>query len=291
MPVCGRSLVWLGHQPPTLDLTSFKDYLHSKFCNQYARLQYSYILKYGSLMDNPSELNNLPTSTRSNVLKALINLSKYQGQYETFKSKLKNYGIKWLSADTSFNSFLAIINNNHSTLNQWIKDSMAILPENEKLFLRFTLLTGLRKNEAIQSFNQIIKLARECKLSEYFNEELGILEHFKYGEMFLRNSKNVYISIIDRDLVQKISNSQPVYYTTIRKHIEKNKLRLRIKELRSYYATFLRKNGILAELVDLLQGRIPKSVFARHYLKIDDLKTLVAQVLTVTSVMESDLLS
>jgi intergrase/recombinase len=109
--------------------------------------------------------------------------------------------------------------------------------------------------------------------------------------MFLRNSKNVYISIIDTEVVQKISNSQPVYYTTICKHIEKNRLQLRIKELRSYYATFLRKNGILAELVDLLQDRIPKSVFARHYLKIDDLKTLVSQVIAVTSTMERDLLS
>jgi len=129
-------------------------------------LQYNYVLKYGRLIDNPSELNSLPVSTRSNVLKALVNLSKYQGQYENFKSKLKNYGIKWLSADTSFNSFLAIINNNHSTLGKWYKEVIPILADNEKLFLKFALLGGLRKNEAIQSFNQIIKLAGEGRLSD-----------------------------------------------------------------------------------------------------------------------------
>jgi len=38
----------------------------------------------------------------------------------------------------------------------------------------------------------------------------------------------------------------------------------------------------LAEYVDLLQGRIPKSVFARHYLKVEDVKELVKQALAVT---------
>jgi intergrase/recombinase len=42
---------------------------------------------------------------------------------------------------------------------------------------------------------------------------------------------------------------------------------LRIKELRSYYASFMVRHNIISEEVDLLQGRVPKSVFARHYLK------------------------
>ena len=225
------------------------------------------------------------------MLKSLINLSKYLGEYESFKSQLKNHGIKWVTTDNSFNSFLAIINNQHSTLGQWYKDAMTILPDNEKLYLKFTLLSGLRKDESIKSIMLIQKLASNGKLGEYWNEEIGIFEHFRYGDLFLRNTKNVYISIIPKELVQQIVNSQPVYYTTIRKHLEKNKLTLRIKELRSYFATYLRKNGIISEYIDLLQGRIPKSVFARHYLKIEDLKELVTQVLAVTLTMERDLLS
>jgi intergrase/recombinase len=228
---------------------------------------------------------------RSNVLKSLINLSKYLGQYESFKSQLKNHGIKWVTTDNSFNSFLAIVNNQHSTLGKWYKDAMTVLPENEKLYLRFTLLSGLRKDESIKSMLLIQKLASNGKLNEYFNEKLGILEHFKYGELFLRNTKNVYISIVSEELVQQIVNSKPIFYTTIRKHLEKNKLTLRIKELRSYFATFLRKNGIISEYIDLIQGRIPRSVFARHYLKVDDFKALVSQVLAVTATIESNLLS
>lgn len=36
----------------------------------------------------------------------------------------------------------------------------------------------------------------------------------------------------------------------------------------------------------LLVGRIPKSVFARHYLKVDDVKELVHRVNAVTDAIE-----
>ena len=168
---------------------------------------------------------------------------------------------------------------------------MEILRYNEKLWLGFNLLTGLRKEESITSFNFILQLNAEGKLEEYYNQELGVLEHFKYGDLFLRHTKNCYISIVPKDLVQTIANSQPVSYSAIRKRLTRKKQPLRIKELRSYYATYLRNHGILAEYVDLIQGRIPKSVFARHYLKVEDLQGLVNQVLSVTTNLERSLLS
>ncbi|MDD3792467.1 MAG: hypothetical protein PHY74_04990 [Candidatus Bathyarchaeota archaeon] len=64
---------------------------------------------------------------------------------------------------------------------------------------------------------------------------------------------------------------------------------MQTKEQRSYYATYLRKHGVISEYIDLLQEKIPKSVFARHYLKIEDLKNLSQQVLAVTETIESEL--
>jgi len=221
----------------------------------------------------------------------MVNLSKFLGTYETYKGKLKQHGIKWLNNDDSFSSFLRIINNNHSNLGEWYKAVQGTLRDNEKLWLRFNLLTGLRKEESINAFNFLIQLAKDGKLSEYYNEELGILEHFKQGKLFLRHTKNCYISIVTKDLVQQIINSQPVTYFAVRKRLTNKKQTLRIKELRSYFATYLRKNDIISEYIDLIQGRIPRSVFARHYLKVDDLKALVAQVLAVTSKIEEDLLA
>jgi intergrase/recombinase len=34
---------------------------------------------------------------------------------------------------------------------------------------------------------------------------------------------------------------------------------------RKIFASHLRQSGIESEIVDLLQGRVPKTVFARHY--------------------------
>jgi intergrase/recombinase len=106
--------------------------------------------------------------------------------------------------------------------------------------------------------------------------------------MFPRHTKNCYISIVTKDLISEICNSQPVTYSAIRKRLTRKGRPLRIKEL-SYYATYLRNHGILAEYVDLIQGRIPKSVFARHYLKVEDLKELVKTVLTETENLEVSL--
>jgi len=43
--------------------------------------------------------------------------------------------------------------------------------------------------------------------------------------------------------------------------------KLGLRELRSYFASFVVRHNIISEEVDLLQGRVSKSVFVRHYLK------------------------
>ncbi len=48
---------------------------------------------------------------------------------------------------------------------------------------------------------------------------------------------------------------------------------VRLNELRDYYATFMVHNGLIREEVDLLQGRVGKSMFMQHYFSpnIEDL--------------------
>ena len=95
---------------------------------------------------------------------------------------------------------------------------------------------------------------------------------------------------MSKELISEIGNSQPVSYSAIRKRLSRKNMKLRFKELRSYFATYLRQHGILAEYIDFLQGRIPKSVFARHYLKVEDVKVLVYKVLVETDNLENTLL-
>jgi intergrase/recombinase len=49
---------------------------------------------------------------------------------------------------------------------------------------------------------------------------------------------------------------------------------------RKIYASWLRQRGIESEIVDLLQGRVPRSMFARHYFRPSaDYKDRVLQAL------------
>ncbi len=39
----------------------------------------------------------------------------------------------------------------------------------------------------------------------------------------------------------------------------------RVNELRDYFGTYMVRHGLIKEEIDLLQGRIPPSIFIRHY--------------------------
>jgi len=45
----------------------------------------------------------------------------------------------------------------------------------------------------------------------------------------------------------------------------RNKLKCRMNELRDFCGTYLLQHGILEPEIDLLQGRIPPSIFTKHY--------------------------
>ncbi len=51
----------------------------------------------------------------------------------------------------------------------------------------------------------------------------------------------------------------------IKLKLQRNQLPMRLDELRDYYGTFMVRHGLIKEKVDLLQDRIGKSVFVRHY--------------------------
>jgi len=241
--------------------------LYNHLAENYARDVVRYSKKYADILtDNEaSKLLMFSKDKQRLVMSALSNLSKFLGVYEQWKESTRNVGLKWSKTDT-FESFMKIMNNNHNDLLEWHRKASGILKDNERLYLKFMLLSGLRKNEGIQSFNLIISLFKSGKLVDYFNENLSMLEHYRFKQ-FLRRTKNAYITFIAKDLLMQIANSRPISYPAIRKYLNRSGLKTRIKELRSYYASFMVRHNLISEEVDLLQGRVPKSVFARHYLK------------------------
>jgi len=249
-----------------VDFDEYKRYLKGKYRNEkYTSSQFCCAYRYFDCLLDASKLLSIAETNRMNVLKSLIALSKYIGIYDEFKLSLKRYGIKWSNGDNSFNSFLRIFNHKHDSLPAYLKEIQLHLNDNEKVYVRFLALTGLRVTEAMMSFNKIIELYSDGKLDDYYNKDMQVLEHFKFKEIFIRGTKNTYISFVNRELVNEICECKPVTYQAIYKRLLKKKLKMRLKELRSFNNTFLYKNGLQSEVVDICAGRIPKSIFIRHY--------------------------
>jgi hypothetical protein len=83
-------------------------------------------------------------------------------------------------------------NNSENNILEWTRQISTKKPK-LCIFLKFTLLTGLRYIEAVNSYNLIIKLKREGKLSEYYNYkqgDLGVLQVQK--DVHSQNQKSVH---------------------------------------------------------------------------------------------------
>jgi intergrase/recombinase len=109
-----------------------------------------------------------------------------------------------------------------------------------------------------------------------------MLEHFKYKELFLRKSKNAYISFITPELLELVQSTKPdISYEGIQSSLRRRGLAIRTKELRKLFATSLREQ-LPQELVDLVQGRVAQSVFLRFYYKplLSDVREKVLKAMT-----------
>jgi len=119
-------------------------------------------------------------------------------------------------------------------------------------------------------------LGRAGLLDEYYNRSLESLEHFRYPERFIRGSKNVFFSFIPEAFLNRIVECNA---TISDSSLKRRRMRYairhsRLKDLRDYHATFMLHHGLLREEIDLIQGRVDKSMFMRHYFSpaIEDLK-------------------
>ena len=191
-------------------------------------------------------------------------LSKFRGNYSEFKAKLSEHGIKW-ERSNGLRAFLRIFSASNNDVLKWYWDAQNSLRENEVLFTKFLLHSGLRVSEAINSFNLIIELSKEDKLSDYYDSEFQVLCHFKDPKLFIRRTKNCYITFLEPEFLQQITVSQLVSYSGLRKRLERKHLRLRFNELRDKFGTHLLSHGVLEAEINLLQGRIPVDIFIRHY--------------------------
>jgi hypothetical protein len=261
--------------------------LLSKHTKSYAVSLFEHSRKYYQLLDNVNGIQLSKPTVRNNVINGLTALSKYLGTYESFKKSMGTHGIKRVRPDP-LQAFTRIFNSDaHKGLGEWYKQALTVLNENERLYLRFMLLSGVRAMEGVKAFNLIVELGSNYK-EEYYNEATQFLEHFKYPKLFLRNSKNLYVSAVPKELLDEISKSSKVSYNAIDKKLDRAGMKMRVKQLRSFYATTMREIGLLQEQIDLMQGRVGKSIFLQHYFKQDS-KLLSSKILSLLPEMEGTL--
>ena len=267
----------------SIDWMQFREWLNNKYSKTWSPTVFCYARKYHRMLNGDfAELETFSKSKKNTVLKALIVLSKYLGVYREFKLHMTDYGVKFEQSN-SVDAFLRMMNAKHDIL-EWVKNALKCLDESQGLFVKFKTLSGIRTGEAINSFNKIIELSARSELDEYYNAELSSLEHFKLPNLFLIGKKNVFFTFTSEDLLEKIGDSKSISYESLRKRLWRSGLDVRLNELRDYYATFMVQNGLIREEVDLLQGRVGKSVFMHHYFS-PNIKDLRDRVLRATDKM------
>jgi intergrase/recombinase len=225
----------------------------------------------------------LKVDKRLHVLASLSALSKFLGICGGFRSLVSNYGLKWNVRNDDLLIARFTKKTDANSILDWVKLVKAKCPELCD-FMDFMIVTGLRYDEAVESYNLIIKLAHEGKLNQYYNEERAILEHFRFKEIFIRRTKKAFISFVPKELVLKLSNHEPLNIYSVQSRVKRRCKRLAFSDIREMHGTLLTKYLKEAE-IDFLHGRVSGSVFMRNYFNpalIGDLKertsTAIAEI-------------
>ena len=241
----------------------FETYLNKSYRKSSIRCRFLYAKQYYHVITegNAQPLLILSNNKRLQIMKSLSILSKYVGCNDTWNNIKDRYQLKWTN-ESSVDTFKKIINedNSFNSLLEWLKDTSSQISNTHRNILFYCTLTGLRPEEACTS----IRLVKR-NINNYFDKEKIILKHFEFPDIFIRRTKQAYVSVAN-DLIIKIANESGTHsYNALRCHLRRRNIAMNMNYCRKIFATFMRNNGVQSEIVDLLQGRIPKSVFVRHY--------------------------
>jgi intergrase/recombinase len=125
----------------------------------------------------------------------------------------------------------------------------------------------------------------------YYNPQRQALEHFRFPDIFLRQTKKAYLSFVTPEMlsiVNQIYNNVPTTIGAITKACHRRRIRMDMHLTRKIFASWVRKEGIQPEIVDLLQGRVSQSILTRHYLVPDH--SLKDRVLTALQKLNQQLI-
>ena len=270
-------------QQQPLDNTRFTLYLKSQNKRNIRQIL-CYARRYATVLEtgDATPLVNLHSDTmRHHTLEALANLAKYQGRYDQWLQIRQRYNLKWSNGLGSLQSLQRFFNPNLTldSMLQRVRNMIEHLPRSMIPIIKFACLTGLRPTEACESV-RLINGPENYKT--YYNLDQQCLEHFRFSQIFLRQTKKAYLSYITKEMLSGIGvfDCRTPTYTAIRKACRYRNINMDMRLCRKIHGSWLHQHGITAEEVDFLQGRISPSIFSRHYLTPDNsLRTRVIEAL------------
>jgi Archaeal phage integrase len=286
---CPSSSAW---QSEGFVMTGFRNWLTSQSKARWTIKQtLNYAIKYGHVLDSgdASSLVMLSDKNRLHAMAALASLSKFRGKYDFWMQIKQRYALKWTSSNNSMQTFQRLFSNDldFDTLLGKIKEMIRVLPVDMGTVIKFNCLTGLRPSEAVESvrlLNTGTLPFSNSRNGPYYNAERQCLEHFRHPETFLRRTKCAYVSFVTKEQLSAIGvldcKVPTPTYSAIRMACQHRSIQMDMRYCRKLFASWLHRCNISVEIIDLLQGRMPKSIFARHYLVLkSDFKDHVLQAI------------
>jgi hypothetical protein len=247
-----------------------------RYAKQYASVLISHQMKNS---ESDSLLITLSPNKRIHVMKALSSLARFTGQQDAWRTYRQRYGLQWSTGTEKLDAFTRFFDDSKTldTLLAWLKEALQVLPTNYANFYLFCTVTGLRASECVEAVRLLNfghpgnhKATRTIMGEDsplYYNPEQKILQHYRFPELFIRRTKTVYISVVDDSIVsiaRKIEKAPTL--NALKMQSRRTCLSMKLKYCRKIYASWLHKFGISSDLIDMLQGRIGKNIFLKHYL-------------------------
>ncbi len=244
----------------SIDWYKFDEYLINAF---HTRTQEEYrnnAKRYWRVLAtaDASPLLGLSDCKRRHAMGSLAALANFTGEKERWKQIVSKYDLRWNGKNDIGDLVTLLYSNRFDEMASELRTILESVPDDYANYYRFNVTTGLRPVEAVKAVNML-------RINpEYFNKEVGLLEHFRYPREFIRNTKKAFISVVDEQTLEIAKSTRSLDYQGIRSEFRRRKLQFHMAYCRKLYATFMRKR-IDVELIDLLQGRVPTGVFAKFY--------------------------
>jgi Archaeal phage integrase len=247
----------------------FHNFLLQRMTAKTAEDRLSYAKQYHSLLQNGDIQSLLSASPnkRIHIMKSLSSLARFTGNTDLWRQMRQRHGLAWSTGTEKIDAFTRFFDDSKSldTMLQWLREATRILPNQYANLFLFCTLTGLRASEAIESI-RLLNIDADTHRS-YYNPKQNVLQHYRFPDTFIRRTKAVYISVVDKDIIRIAQSIEKTPTLNALKMVTRHRcLSMKIKYCRKIYASYLHKCGISSDLIDMLQGRIGKNIFLKHYL-------------------------